>query len=263
MKNKDEIYNSLTSNFREKTKLEIAFGSTLDCLYVSAATGIEEAYKEIEKNKNPHIYSNLKGSDIDGVGMLVGCIRQPEEDDASYLYRVLNWNTSNQAANATAIETATMNMTFASNVKYVPYTQGVATGTAYIIPRKLDQEIIDKAIQETKDKLSKVVSPSSYIEYLVPEILYVDVVAYLSIYKDEDNVKKNISEKMQNYINNIAPGDKMEIGQLNKIGINEPNVGYFSISNIIVDGKEVQDIEVTQMLEKKLVFNKVIWNMVV
>ena len=263
MKKFDEIYNSLINNFKDKTKLDIAFGSTLDSFYMSTATGIKEAYDEIERNKNPHIYTNLKGSDIDGVGMLVGCLRLPEEDDTSYLYRVLNWNTSNQTSNSTAIETATMNMQFASNVSYVPYTQGVATGTAYIIPKKLDKDTIDKAIKETKERLKKVVSPSSYIQYLVPEILYVDIVAYLSIYKDEENVKNNISKKFENYINNIAPGDKMEIGQLNKIGINEPNVGYFSISNIIIDNKEIQDIEIIQKLEKKLVFNKVIWNMVV
>lgn len=263
MKKIDDIYNSLVNDFKNKTKLEIAFGSTLDSYCLATATGIKEAYDEIERNKNPHIYTNLKGSDIDGVGMLVGCTRLPEEDDTSYLYRVLNWNTSNQASNSTAIETATMNMEFASNVTYVPFTQGVGTGTAYIIPKKLDEETINKAIKETKDRLVKVCSPSSYIEYIVPEILHVDIVAYLSIYKDEENVKNNISKKFENYINNIAPGDKMEIGQLNKIGINEPNVGYFSISTIIIDNKEIQDIEVIQKLEKKLVFNKVIWNMVV
>lgn len=263
MKNLTDIYDSITKRFKDNTQLDIAEGTVIDSFVLGAASGIEEAHKEIERNKNPHIYTKLKGSDIDGVGMLVGCLRQPNENDVNYLYRVINWNTSNQASNITAINNAVVNMQFASNVTYVPYTQGVGTGTAYIIPKSLDDDIKEKAIAETKDKLSKVISKSSYTEYIIPKILYVDIYVYMSVYKDELNVKENISKKFEEYINNIAPGDKFEIGQLNRIGISEQNVSYFAVSNVIIDGKEMQDIDRIQVLEEKLVFNKINWNMVV
>lgn len=263
MKNLTDIYNSILNKFKDNTKLDIAEGSVIDSFVLSTANGIEEAYKEIENNKNPHIYTKLKGSDIDGVGMLVGCLRQANETDSNYLSRMINWNTSNQSSNLTAINNAVVNMEFASNVTYVPFTQGVATGTVYIIPKKLDDETKEKAIQETKEKLSKVLSTSSYVEYVIPKILYIDIYVYMSVYKDEENIKSNITSKFQEYINNIAPGDNFEIGQLNKIGISEQNVSYFSVSNVIINGKEMQEIERVQILEEKFVFNKINWNMVV
>ncbi len=95
--------------------------------------------KEIEKNKNPHIFTKLEGSDIDSMGILVGCARRANEDDRTYLYRMINWNTANQTANATAIEAALTTLDYSSNVTYVPYTHGVGTATAYIIPKDLEK----------------------------------------------------------------------------------------------------------------------------
>lgn len=263
MKKLNEIYDSIVSRFKDKTNLEIAEGSVIDSYVVSASNAIEDAYIEIENNKTPHIFTKLSGSDIDGMGMLVGCARQSGEEDENYLFRMLNWNTSNQSSNLIAIEAALQNMEFASNVTYVPYTQGVGTGTAFIIPKKLENEIIESAINETKERLSKVTSPSSYIDYVVPKMLPVNIVVYLSVLKDEKNVKLNIENKFKEYINNIAPGDYLEVGQLNKIGINEPNVNYFSVSAIIVNNKENQEIKIVQKLEEKLLFNEINWNMVV
>lgn len=263
MKKLNDIYNSILDKFKDKTKLDISKGSVLDSYILASSSGLEEAYKEIENNKNPHIFTNLKGSDIDSMGMLVGCARKPAEIDSNYLYRMLSWNTSNQASNSTSIEAALQNLEYSSNVTYVPFTQGVGTATAYIIPKKLDSETIKKALIETKDKLSKVISKSSFIEYTVPKMLPIEIVVYISILKDEPNVKKNITSKVQDYINNIIPGDLLEIGFINKIGINEPNVNYFSVSAMFIDGDEFQDIHSIQKLEDKFLFNEIIWNMVV
>jgi hypothetical protein len=84
-----------------------------------------------------------------------------------------------------------------------------------------------------------------------------------TIDKDEDNIKLNLQKKMKDYINNIAPGNKLEIGHLNKIGINEPNVNYFSVSQMYIDNEEYQDIFAIQKLEDKFLFDEIIWNMVV
>lgn len=263
MKYLSEIYSDIISKFKKKTNLDIYKGSVIDKYTVSVAAGLESAYQTIEDNKNPHIYTNLSGSNTDSVGILVGCARLENEDDASYLFRMINWNKSNQCGNSTAIETSLTNMTYASNVTYVPYTQGVATGTAYIIPKSLDENTIASAIAETKARLANTTAKSSYIEYVVPKILKVQAVVYLSVYKDEDNIKTNIASKFETYINNIAPGDLLEVGQLNKIGTDESNVSYFSISSVIIDGVELQNLSVTQKLEQKFVYDDITWNMVV
>lgn len=258
-----EIYSKIVTSFKSKTNLDIYKGSVMDKYTVSVSSGIEDAYTEIENNKNPHIYTNLSGSNIDGVGILVGCSRQDSENDSTYLYRMINWNTSNQCGNSTAIETALLNMTYASNVTYVPYTQGVATATAYIIPTSLDEDTIANAISETKERLADVVSKSTYVEYVVPTILKVQVVCYLAVYKDEDNVKSNIETKFEDYINNLAPGSLLEVGQLDKLGNAETNASYFSVSTVIIDGEELQTLSATQQLTKKFVYDSITWNMVV
>lgn len=261
MKTIEEIYKSIKENYYNRTKLEIAEGSVIDNYINSVSSAINEAYNEIEENKNPHLFTKLTGSDIDSMGMLVGCARRPDEDDKTYLYRMINWNTSNQASNATAVETALTTMTHASNVTYVPLTQGVGTATAYIIPKKLENA--DLAIAETKQRLQDVISIGTYIDYVVPTLLPVRLVAYISTTRDLENIKANITAKVEDYINNIAPGDKLEIGAINKIGVNETNVNYFSVSQMYINNEEYQDISVTQKLEEKFLFDEIIWNVVV
>ena len=261
MKTIEEIYKSIKENYFNRTKLEIAEGSVIDNYVNSVSSALEEAYTEIEDNKNPHLFTKLSGSDIDSMGMLVGCARRPDEDDKTYLYRMINWNTSNQASNTTAVETALTSMTYASNVTYVPLTQGVGTATAYIIPKKLEDS--DLAIAETKERLQDVVSIGTYIDYVVPTLLPVRLVAYISAARDLDNVKSNITSKIEEYINSIAPGDKLEMGAINKIGVNEANVKYFSLSQVYINNEEYQEISAIQKLEEKFLFDEIIWNVVV
>lgn len=261
MKTIEDIYTSIKNSFYDRTKLEIAEGSVIDNYTNSVSVGLMEAYKEIEKNKNPHIFTKLEGSDIDSMGILVGCARRANEDDRTYLYRMINWNTANQTANATAIEAALTTLDYSSNVTYVPYTHGVGTATAYIIPKDLEKS--DLAIEEVQDRLKKVVSQGSYVECVIPNMKPVKLVVYMSIDRDEDNIKRNLQDKIREYINNIAPGNKLEIGHINKIGINETNVNYFSVSQMYIDNEEYQEIFAIQKLEDKFLFDEIVWNMVV
>lgn len=263
MKSVNEIYNSLADNFYKFTKLKFREGSILDKFSLAIAVTFHYIYEEIEKIKNPHIYTNLSGSDIDSEGILVGCSREPKEDDNTFLYRMMKWNTSNQCANLTAINNKLINLTYASHAEFVPYTSGVSTGTVYVIPLKLNEETEKAAIEEVKDKLKDVLSGTSYVDYMIPKILEVDLNCYLSVYKDEDNIKENIAAAMKDYINNIAPGDYIEVGQLNKIGTNTENVNYFNISEVIIDGEQLLDLQRIQKLQDKFVFGSINWNMVV
>lgn len=261
MKTIEEIYSSIKNSFYNRTKLEIAEGSVIDNYTNSVSVGLMEAYNEIEQSKNPHIFTKLEGSNIDSMGILVGCARRPNEDDRTYLYRMINWNTANQTANAIAIEAALTTLKYSSNVTYVPFTHGVGTATAYIIPKNLSES--ELAIQEVKDRLANIVSQGSHVEYVIPNMKPVRLVVYLSVDKDEDNVKTNLKSKIKDYINSIAPSNKLEIGHINKIGINETNVNYFSVSQMYIDNEECQDIFAIQKLEDKFLFDEIIWNMVV
>ena len=261
MKTIEDIYTSIKNSFYNRTKLEIAEGSVIDNYTNSVSVGLMEAYNEIEQNKNPHIFTKLEGNDIDSMGILVGCARRSNEDDRTYLYRMINWNTANQTANATAIEAALTTLDYSSNVTYVPFTHGVGTATAYIIPKNLDNS--ELAIQEVKDRLKNIVSQGSHVEYVIPNMKPVRLVIYMSVDKDEDNIKRNLEDKIKEYINNIAPSNKLEIGQINKIGINETNVNYFSVSQMYLGNEECQDIYAIQKLEDKFLFDEIVWNMVV
>lgn len=260
MKTIEEVYNSIKEKFYSRTKIEIADGSVIDNYTNSVAAGIKEAYNEIENAKNPHIFTKLEGSNIDSMGLLVGCARRSEEDDSTYLNRMISWNTSNQAANTSSINAALTAMKYVSNVTYEPYTQGVGTATAYIIPKSLDAKTIELAIAETKERLEPVISIGTYIDYVVPNLLPVKFVVYLSTARDADTIKGNIEEKVQEYINSIAPGNLLEIGQINKIGVNEQNVNYFSVSQVYIDGEEVQSLSVVQVLKNKFLYDEIIWN---
>lgn len=261
MKTIEQIYKSIKETYFNRTKLEVAEGSVIDNFINSVSSAINEAYVEIDNNTNPHLFTKLSGSDIDSMGILVGCARRPDEDDKTYLYRMINWNTSNQASNRIAVETALTSMTHASNVTYVPLTQGVGTATAYIIPKKLEDS--ELAIAETKQRLEEVVSIGTYIDYVVPTLLPVRLVIYISATRDLDNIKNNIASKVKEYINNIAPGENLEIGAINKIGVNENNVNYFSLSQIYINGNEYQELSAVQKLEEKFLFDEIIWNVVV
>lgn len=256
----DKIYRSICDLIKAKTNLDIAEGTAADSLILATSSAINEAYNEIENNKTPHIYTKLEGDSIDGVGMLVGCTRRGGESDSDYLYRVLRWNKENQASNLTAIENALLDMTYSSNCKYVPLTHGIGTGTVYIIPKQMTDTNKEDAINEVKEKLKHVCSPSSYIEYVIPNPLFVDIHVYIKASKDMDNTKRNIESKIEQYINNIKPGDSFETGMINRIGVNETNIEYFSVSNVIIDGKEMQSLSVVQKLEDKLIYNSIVWN---
>ena len=125
----------MRDNFRKKTNVEVARGTAIDYFMLSATEMISEAHKEIENNKTPHLYSSLKGQQLDDLALLFGLARRTDESDKNFLYRITKANTSNKTSNYTAIETALMNMQYASHVTYNPHAFGCGTAAAYIIPK--------------------------------------------------------------------------------------------------------------------------------
>lgn len=260
LKTLSEIYQSIHTKFTNKSKLEIEPGTAVDLFTLAASDAIREAYQEIENSKNPHIYTNLSGDDIDSMGLLVQCPRLPNEPDDKYLYRVMNWTGSNEASNIIAIENALIHMDYASYVTYLPFTEGVGTATAYIIPKSYDNDVPNKALEETKQRISKIVSPSAYVNYVIPDVAAVKVVAYISTENGDLNLlKSNIKTKVADYVNGIAVGDYLNLGEINKIGVNETNVTYFNTVQLFVNDVEISGLKVLQKIQSKLLLEDIIW----
>lgn len=260
LKTLSEIYENIHKRFTDRSKLEITPGTTIDLYVLAASDAIKDAHQEIEDSKNPHIYTKLSGSDLDSTGLLVQCPRLPNEPDSTYKYRLMNWTGSNEASNIIAIENALINMTYASYVTYLPYTEGVGTATAYIIPKSYDNGVPDKAMAETKQRLSSVTSPSAYINYVIPDAAAVKVIAYVGSESGDLNlIKENIKSKVAEYVNGIAVGSYLSLGDINKIGVNEVNVNYFNTVQLFVNNEEITGLKVLQKIHSKLLLEDIIW----
>lgn len=265
MKTFSDIYTKLVSSFQKKTNLEITEGTVLDSFLLTASEGLAEAHEEIEKSKNPHIYTNLTGENIDKMALLINCPRYPNESDASYLYRCMNWTLNNETCNSTCIANALSNLTYSSNASYVPYTQGTGTATIYIIPKEYGTEIEEKAVDEVKNRIANIVSPDSYIKYIVATPLQVRLIIYMNYdnHYDEKTIKSNIEKHIKEYINSIAIGDNLSYGAINKIGLNETGVNYFNTTHIYIDDNLMTSLNTIQTINKKFLFYDITWETVV
>lgn len=255
-----DIYLKLKNRFTKKINSDIKENSLIDMYLYSTAELVNECYEEIENNKDPHIYTNLKGSRIDGVGFLVNCPRHEKENDQDYLLRVINWTKNNESSNITAINNALSQLQYASNATYVRYTQGTGTATVYIIPILYDESVINKAIAEVQLRLSKVVSPDSYIVYKIPDKVGVLLSCYLSATGDIALIKSNIEKKIKEYVNSIAIGNYLSYGEINKIGLSEKGVKYFSVGSIYINNVPLVTLEKMQIVKEKFLYDKIYWD---
>lgn len=259
MKNNQEIYLSLKENLENKIKAGIREGSLIDINNHVISDEISDMYTEIENSKNPHLYTNLFGKDLDDFSYLMNLTRMEGESDETFKLRLSKWATASEASNTTAIENAILNLKYASNVEYISKTHGIGTGSCYIIPKVYEEDTINKALEETQERLKNIIDPSMHIEYIVPTIRAVKLHLYISISGDEI-IKDNVTKKIKKYINSIAPGEYLKAGEIINIGINEPGVEYFNVIAIYVDEEKIQDIEIVQELDSKFLFDEIIWS---
>lgn len=255
-----EISNDIKSNFEKRIQDTVAPGTVIDFYNAAVGEVVEKAYEEIEKNKNPHIWSNLKGAELDSMGTMLNIPRVPNESDTTYKYRILNWIPKNEASNTTAITDALLTPTYASNIEYRPYTKGSGTGTCYVIPKDYSSEMIEKALQEAAEKIKKVASPSLHVEYIIPTIKGIKLQIYMSSSTgDITAMRNNITSKIKEYINTIPPKEYLKVGDINKIGVNESNVEYFSVLSLMVNGVPIDGIQLLQEIDSKFLFDEIIW----
>ena len=175
----EDISKTIKNDFLGLTGKVYRDGSAIDYFTEAVSRSMEDAYTEIEKAKNPHIYTNLSGDNLDKMGVFVDVTRQKDEGDEDYLYRIMNWTYLKAGANLTAVNDSLLNLEYASNAQYYPGIHGAGTGVVYVIPTKYDDDTIAKALKEAKDRIKNVISPESYTEYIIPTPLPVDFVCHL------------------------------------------------------------------------------------
>lgn len=260
MKSLTQIHQSIKNFFQNKVKDTIERGSVIDLFMLSTANEISDAYDYIESNKNPHIYTKLSGQNLDDMVKMCGFQRREGESDQNLLYRLLNWTLINEKSNTVAIDAALLNLKNASNVTYVPMVYGTGTAICYVIPTEYTVEKIEQALEEAKDRLKNVISPSLYIEYVTPALKAVTL--SIAINNENSNladIKKNLEKKIADYINSIPPKEFLDIGHINKIGINETGVSYFNINGLFVDGVSVTSLKTLQDIKSKMLLDVINW----
>ena len=256
----EEISDDIRSRFLLTTGKEYRPGSALGFFNEAVSRSLSDAYSEIEKSKDPHIYTNLSGKNLDLMGAFVNVPRETDETDDDYLYRIMNWTYLKSASNLTAINDSLLNLTYASNAEYYPQVYGAGTGAIYVIPKDYNQDTINKALAEVRDRVKNVISPESYTEYIVPTTIPVTVVATIeSKDGDLDYIKSNIELKYDAYINGIAPNNYLYIGTLNSLGLDTDGVDYFTVRGVYLNGKYVMATSIMQTLESKMLFNGITW----
>lgn len=256
-----EIYESIKSKFYKKSKIDIEKGSVIDMFVSSIADEIQEAHQTIEDNKKPYLFTTQEGEELDSTGYFVSCPRYQNESDENYFYRLVNWNANNATCNATSIQNACNSLQYSNASSYVAHTNGIGTATIYLIPLSYDEKDIQLCLNEAQQVVSRVINPSSRVEFKVPDPRNVKLVVYLDLAENTDAnlIRAELTQNIKNYINGIKPGDKLFLGQINKIGLTPKEVEYFNVVQIYINDEEATDFEILQTIEAKFLFDEIIW----
>lgn len=261
IKSFEEIYTNIRDNFRERTGVDVEQRSVIDMIIKAISDSIHTIHKTIEANKKPYLFTKQEGEELDDTGYFLNCPRLDEESDSNYLYRLSNWTQRNASCNKTAIEDKCKELLYSVAANYIPYTHGLGTATIYLIPLEYSDEAITRSLEEAQEKVSTVIAPTSIVYFTVAEPSYIRLVVYLDVKEDYDreNVKTLIQNQIKTYVNSVAPGDKLLLGKINKIGLNVEGVEYFNIVQLFNNDEELSDFELLQTLTAKFLLEEIIW----
>lgn len=257
----EELYSELKESFRKRTGTDVESRSVLDMVLKAIADSLYTVHEVIEKNKKPYLFTKQTGEELDNTGYFLNCPRMDNESDGNYLYRLSNWTQRNASCNRTAIEDKCKELLYSSAANYIPYTKGIGTASIYLIPLEYTEEAIMRSVLEAQEKLSKIIAPTSIVEFQVAQPSYIKLVSYLDIKSgyDKDVIKTDITARIKNYIHSIAPGDKLFLGEINKLGLSVEGVEYFNIVQLFNNDEELSDFELLQTLTSKFLFEEIIW----
>ena len=260
MKYRDEIHTSLNEKLESNLRDSIKEGSMLDIFSYTISDEMENMYQEIEDAKNPHLFTRTEGDNLDELGQWANLPRMDGEDDDTYKYRLKDWVYTAEASNTKAISNILLTPEYAANIEYVPNTHGCGTGTCYVLPPTYEDEAIEASLKEAKERIQDTVSPSLYVEYIVPSIRAVKLNCFLSITDvDENLVRSLIEEQIKEHINSIAPREFLKVGNLIRIGLAVDGVEYFNVMSILINEEPLNELSTVQELETKLLYDEIIW----
>ena len=77
----EDISKTIKNDFLGMTDKVYRDGSAIGYFTEAVARSMEDAYNEIERAKNPHIYTNLSGDNLDKMGTFVNVPRGKGESD--------------------------------------------------------------------------------------------------------------------------------------------------------------------------------------
>jgi hypothetical protein len=254
-----EVYSDLKSRFLSKTGIDIEAGTAIDGYVLSSAEGIQLAYQEIENNKKPYMFTEASGDELDSWGALMRLPRRVGESDINYSYRLTNGHLIKEASNATAIQSEFLNNQYISNAKYVPKLYGCGTAGLYIIPTDYSEDTKANALAEAQLKIKNSCSPGTYVKYIFPELKRIKLAITMKATGDVAAIKSQLDSSVESYLNSIPTAGYLEVGEVNKIGINTANVEYFNVNAVFVEGSQNNNIEILQTIDIKFVFDEIIW----
>lgn len=257
----EEVYTSLKDKFYNLSKIDVAKGSVIDMIFKSFSYITAQAYEVIESNKKPYLFTQQKEDELDSTGYLLQCPRMSDETDDNYRYRLMKWTQRNATNNIEAINDKIKTLSFSSSATYVPYTDGIGTATVYLIPYKYEEDYIKNTIAEAKEMLSQVISPSTITEYVVPQPVSVKLVSYIDVKEGSDlaYIKREAVSIIKEYINNIAPGDRLMLGKINNMILDIDGVEYFNVVQVYLNDKESTAFEILQTVSSKMLYDEIIW----
>lgn len=261
MNNFEQTYTSIKDKFYNLSKIDVAKGSVIDMIFKSFSYMIAQSHEVIESNKKPYLFTKQKEDELDSTGYFLQCPRLPNESDDNYRYRLMKWTQRNATNNLEAINNEIKTLSFSSSATYVPFTNGIGTATVYLIPYKYNEDYIKNTIKEAKEVLDKVISPSSIVEYVVPEPVSVKLVSYIDVKEGSDlaYIKRQATNLIKDYINNIAPGDRLMLGKINNMILDIEGVEYFNVVQVYLNDEESTAFEILQTVSTKMLFDEMIW----
>ena len=259
-RNAEDINKEIQRTFLGYTGKEYRACSAIGFFTNAVSRSMEDVYNEIERAKNPHIYTNLSGENLDKMGAFVNVPRHAGESDSNYLYRMMNWTYLKAGANLTAVNDSLLGLSYASNAQYYPGVHGAGTGVVYVIPRRYDDDTIAKALAEAKERVGHVIAPESYTEYVVPTPLPVVLVCHMETGTgDMDYLKVQVEKEVKAYINAIAPDTYLELGEINRRALAHSEIDFFSVDGIYIGGTFSPDTKIMQELETKFLYQEITW----
>ena len=260
MRTAEEIYADIKTRFKSWTSKEFLNGTVMDFYTAAVSETMEVAHQEIEDNRNPHIYTRLSGDELDNLGFMQNCPREVGETDTMYLWRIMRWIKRTESSNTSAIQDSLLNLAYAASAEFVPFSHGCGTASIYVIPTTYDAATAALALAAAENAVKKSGGAGLYVEYIVPSIIAVRPVVIMKTKNgDLASIRSNITTGFKSYINSIAPGEFLEIGMLEKLGMAENLVRYFSVAATYLNEVENKNTSIQQALSTKFLFDSITW----